>query len=67
MACIGNAPAIGFVLFPGCTTPAHSRYKPKAISDAIFCRIPEDFPVGLVSQNETWDNAPTFTAWRRAE
>ena len=32
MACIGNAPAIGFVLFPGCTTPPHSRYNPKAIT-----------------------------------
>ncbi len=31
MACVGNAPAIGFILFPGCTTPAHSRYNPKAL------------------------------------
>src|SRR5260370_12688308 len=32
MGCIGNAPAIGFVLFPDCTTPAHSRYNPKSIT-----------------------------------
>ena len=35
MACIGNASAIGFILFPNSTTPAHSRYNPKALSDSI--------------------------------
>ena len=53
MDCIGNAPAIGFVLFPGCTTPPHSRYNPKAISDTIFLPHPEDLRAGLVSQNST--------------
>src|SRR6266436_7886902 len=44
MGCIGKAPAIGFVLFPDCTTSAHSRYNPKALSVAVSAasrRLPE--------------------------
>jgi site-specific recombinase XerC len=31
MGCIGNAPAIGPILLPDCTAPAHSRYNRKAL------------------------------------
>ena len=77
MGCIGNAPAIGFVLFPDCTTPAHSRYNPKALTLAISAAFPR--PPGGAHGSEgqagcrrgplamLWfhfDAFKTFTRWK---